>query len=292
MRGINGMSIRAGDSGALFHPDTPEMGADRNGNNPFQELGRQNHDRHASSKLSKRSIQSAVLGAFDRWDKMVVQRLQQLCDAVMPELRKKPVLDFMRLFCRNYFIWRFWGSKVKYRIIRDRKAGCWAVELYRSQAYYSYNNQYLVKLSFSLDEQFSPAGFHLCRGSDNKTFDTNALREDLLTRTLLCHFSRLKCGDNVDADVLHLTYLREQNMISSEVFALEKQHLHCNRSQSRLYVLPARSARSSLKMEARLRLLFCIFCSLLIVAALLYAKKFGGAAAPVSKPGAELLNRK
>ncbi len=260
------------------------------GGNPFKALGQRNLRQHEYGLLNKKWIQDSVESTFDEWDPILRSRLKQLCEAVMPPTRHKPFRKFLRMLCLNDWIWLCLARKAKYRIVRLRKAGCWAVELHRPKAYYSYGDKYFVKVSFSLDEKSNPSGFHLCRGSDNKSFDTAVLDADLLTRSLLCHFGRLHCGNDQEEDLQHLADLKGARLISSHDFYVEKQNLLTNKVNSKLYVLPPRSARSSNCREARLRLLFTLFCSLLLGAILLYAKKFGRlehSGGP--KPGAAML---
>lgn len=286
------MAVRAGRGASVFRPDALEQPPNRRGN-PFREIEVQNSKKYSSSVQNRRGRREAVLQAFSQWDETVTQRLRQLGEAVMPPLAARPELAVLRFFCRNEWIWRIWGGRVKYRVVRCREAGFWAIELYRPQSHFTYGTRYLVKICFSLNEAWRPAGFHLYRGSDDKTFDTEILSESDLTQTLMCHFSRLDCGSCLAEDLKYLESLVGSGMISESDYAFEERRLVASRAGSRLFV-PPRSARSALKKEARQRVRFCLVCILLIAAALLRAGKFGAAPAraAVSSLGAELLNRK
>jgi len=166
------------------------------------------------------------------------------------------------------------------------------LELFAANAYSSFASHNLVKVRFVLDDQSYPVGFHLCRGSDNQMFRTNSLSEDELTRSLTCHFSRLSCGSNLESDLVHLKFLHDKGLISTIDYASEKRNLTTQKASAKLYILPLKPAHIELKKVARWRILFTIFCILLLGAILLCAYRFSyESITPTALPSELLLKR-
>ena len=257
----------------LKQPLNTTEGSFYGGNNPFYDIEMKNRDRLLKYKTNKEKIQLFILREFDAWDLAVSIRLKQLIEAVLPELHHTPHLRFFRMLSKQNLFWMIFGRLIKYRIVRNRNEGMWELEFFNPSANSDYGQNDLVRVRFHLDDRFKPIGFHLCRGSDNKIFSTSSLSEDELTRTLVCHFSRLSCGSNQQDDIDHLRYLHDNKVISTTDYAVEKQSLLSNRMTGRLYVLPAKPAPESINQKAQAGLFLAVLGVLMIGVGLWCAHK-------------------
>ena len=172
---------------------------------------------------------------------------------------------------------------MKYRVVRKRKEGVWALELAQS-AKPHYSSRYLIKIQFGLNHQSFPCSFHVARGSDNKVFNSEGLKEQELPRILFAHFSRVSCGSSVEDDLQHMRELHEKDLISDSDYAFEKRQLLSNKHTSKLYVLPRTPTHVVMKKEARLRMLFVVFCVVLMSAILMCARMYETSSEPVIQP--------
>ena len=252
----------------LRQPVNTIEGSFYGGNNPFYDIEKKNRDRLLQSKTNKKRVQLFILREFDAWNLAVSIRLKQLSEAVLPELHHTPHFRLFRILSKQNLFWMIFGSRIKYRIVRNRNEGMWELEFFNPSANPNYGQNDLVRVRFLLDDRSNPIGFHLCRGSDNKIFSTNSLSEDELTRTLVCHFSRLSCGSNQQDDLNHLHFLHDNNVISTTDYVAERQNLLRNRMQDRLYLLPAKPARESIKQKAQVGMFLAVLGVLLLGAAL------------------------
>jgi len=239
--------------------------------NPFGEIGAHVIDRRTAISSNQMKIRQGVLSEFDTWNGIVVRRLNQLGEALTVGEKRSWLSAGCDSILNQRSLWFFFHKRARFRVHANRNEGVWNLELSGNKGP-RYQLHYLVQVRFVLDEHAAPKGFFFCRGSDNRFFTTHLLSEEKFTQVLLAHFSRAGCGSNLDDDLAHLDFLCQKQQLSSDGYHLEKGNLLAEDISPRFYRAPRKSAGESIRIESRVRLLFCIICVILTASVVMFAK--------------------
>ena len=233
----------------------------------LKEIRKSNLNKYLEKRAELKKRKRIAVKFFEKCDFIISSQLKQLVVALFPYLCGRVYLIPLRFLSRNDFFWFFFKSFVKYRIVKIKEYGVWAVELSENHIYnnYKYDLKYFIKIQFSLGEDLLPVAIVFRRGSDNKFFESNELSKMEVEKILVCHFSRYNCGDSLREDLKYLSFLLHENFISKSEYEKEKKNLQKEERSPNIYAPLPLSSRVLIKMENRKKTVMCIVGVIIIL---------------------------
>ena len=241
----------------------------------LKEIRKSNLKKYLEKRAELKKRKRVVVKFFEKCDFIISSQLKQLVIALFPYLCVRVYLIPLRFLSRNDLFWFFFKDFVKYRIVKIKKEGIWAVELSKNYVYnnYKYDLKYFIKIQFSLGEDFLPVAFVFRRGSDNKFFESSELLKTEVEKILVCHFSRYNCGDSLREDLKYLSFLLQEHFISKSEYEEEKKNLQKEERSPNIYAPLPLSSKVLIKIENRKKTVMCIVGVIIILYILLESKR-------------------